>query len=237
MSSDDMSVTEFVFASLHCLSPSIVLYYADMLTDEPWAVILIIHVGIMTVLPCITSKSCFSSKAGRINSYYYSSEDRNVWLGVFLLLCISYIVVFVYFALLSPNGYDVRNMMRPLSVTCGSIWSGAKIGYLSTTKAGIEEYFWRTYNYNIFSTDEFAFFLVSIFWALPYVVIAIRFEAEPLIVAIVFVIFVVIGRILIWVQWKYGFPNKETIHAGVSLGLALCYVLEECKDCRESGEC
>ena len=103
------------------------------------------------------------------------------------------------------------------------------IAYFIVIKPYVEEWFWRRYNYDIFLTStqtttssdaivnniELEFWIVSFFWALTYTAIAIKAGAELMWTVIICLIFMGLGRFLIWMRWQHGVFANYITHLGI----------------------
>lgn len=103
------------------------------------------------------------------------------------------------------------------------------IAYFIVIKPYVEEWFWRRYNYDIFLTStqtatsseaivnniELEFWIVSFFWALTYTAISIKAGAELMWTVIICLIFMGLGRFLIWMRWEHGAFANYITHLGI----------------------
>eukprot|EP00345_Euplotes_harpa_P003629 CAMPEP_0168330036 /NCGR_PEP_ID=MMETSP0213-20121227/7471_1 /TAXON_ID=151035 /ORGANISM="Euplotes harpa, Strain FSP1.4" /LENGTH=195 /DNA_ID=CAMNT_0008333489 /DNA_START=158 /DNA_END=745 /DNA_ORIENTATION=+ len=147
------------------------------------------------------------------------------------------ITVGLYWLLCEPLHVDLKSVAKELPFPKDTLLKVMAIVYFILIKPYVEEWFWRRYNYDIFMNStqtstssnsiinsfEFDFWIVSFFWALTYTVIAIKAGAGVGWAIGICLIFMALGRFLIWMRWEHG----AFTHLGICGGVVICYFLAE----------
>ena len=133
------------------------------------------------------------------------------------------LTVGLYWLLCAPLKMDLKGVVKKMPFPKDDVLKILAIVYFILVKPYVEEWFWRRYNYDIFlnsteaatSHDDFVnhieleFWIVSFFWALTYTVISILAGATFVWALIICLIFMALGRFLIWIRWQHGwFANQ-----------------------------
>ena len=151
------------------------------------------------------------------------------------------LTVGLYWLLWEPFKVDLKGVVKKMPFPKDDLLKILAIVYFILVKPYVEEWFWRRYNYDIFlnSTEsatshndfinhiELEFWIVSFFWALTYTVIAIKAGATFVWALIICLIFMALGRFLIWMRWKHGWFADYIVHMGVCGGVIICYFLAD----------
>ena len=142
-----------------------------------------------------------------------------------LIFCL--VTVGLYWVLCVPLGYDMKSIVQMLPFPDDTLLQVLAIAYFIIVKPHVEEWFWRVYNYEIFGVYEFDFWLVCFCWALTYTVIAINIGASILWALIICLLFMALGRFLVWMRWQHGHFANYVTHMGICAGVVVCYFLAD----------
>lgn len=222
-----MPIWLYILTCLYCLVPAILLYVGGQYISEPWILILVIHWVIMILIPWILVEILRIYNNTTVNWFYSSWGSSGDMHGIIMALVFCGLTVGLYWLFCGPLGMDMKGAVQMLPFPEDTLLKILAIAYFIIVKPHIEEFFWRRYNYELFPIDEMHFLLVSFFWALCYTVISILAGAEVLWACIVCLIFVALGRFLIWMRWQHGYFANYVVHMGICAGVVVCYFLAD----------
>lgn len=217
----------WIFSVFYMLVPALCIYLGLEYIKEPWIMMLVVHWVIMIAIPWFIIEVLECYGWANIGYGFRVSCGRDDFFSVTMALTFALLTVGLYWLFCVPFKLDPKGVLKDAPLPEDTLVKILAIGYFIFVKPYIEEWFWRRYNYDVFTYYEFDFWFVSFFWALTYTAIAINIGANVTAALIVCLVFTGLGRFLIWMRFRYEpFANYIT-HMGVCIGVTVCYFLAD----------
>ena len=141
--------------------------------------------------------------------------------GLIIAVAFCLVTIGLYWLLCVPLSIDLKSTLTDAPVPDNIYLKILVIVYFIIVKPYIEEWFWRRYNYDIFPYYELEFWLVSFFWGLTYAAVAYNISSDIIATVIVGLIFLALGRFLIWMRWEHGVFANYITHMGICGGIVV----------------
>ena len=156
---------------LYCTLPMFMLHLGIFI-EYPVAMVLFIHLIIMYLVPFLIVREFKDSPLFRLHWKINRFEGAGSFLGILMGILMAGFIVFLYWMIDRVLGWDLHDHILRAPIPRNRLLEVISAVYLIIIAPFIEEWFWRRYNYHIFLKRELDYWLVSILWSLPFVVLA-----------------------------------------------------------------
>lgn len=239
---DTVPVSVYIFNMLYWTLPTLLFHFGVWL-HYPVEVLLFIHIVIMLIIPKLIVHQFKDSPLfrlhWRINTWMIRGsgsgsdekvnrfEDIGSFFGVVVGIVFWGLIIFLYWLVDQVILWDLHHHIMRTPIPKNNVLEVISAIYLVLITPYIEEWFWRRYNYHIFYKTELDYWLNSIFWSGIFVVLARDCKISTFALVMVFITFVIFGRIQIAITAKYHAFACYMAHVGVNCGIITCYFLEK----------